>query len=168
MTDKADRLRELVSDVAAAYFSNTHVSPAEVTEVLQRIASTLGAIGEGAEQAQAAAKPANPFPGAPTAAQIRASVTPDGLTSFEDGRIYKTLRRHLARHGLTPAQYRQKWGLPPDYPMVAPKLSAMRSEMARQMRLGRTSAPAPAPAAAATKNIRRTGRGKSREKAVHR
>jgi predicted transcriptional regulator len=165
MTDRADRLRELVSDVAAAYFSNTHVSPAEITDVLQRIASTLGAIGGGeGEQPGLASAPAQPAT-LPTPQQIAASVAPDGLTSFEDGRVYKTLRRHLTSRGLTPAQYRQKWGLPADYPMVAPKLSAMRSEMARQTRLGRgpaERAPAPVPA----KALRSHPRRKTREKAA--
>src|SRR6201996_227603 len=150
MSEKTDRLRELVSDVAAAYFSNTHVAPTEISGVLDQIAARLGAIGgafspvsaegPGTAYEQGISAPAS----RPTAAQIRQSVKPDGIVSFEDGRSYKTLRRHLSRLGLTPGQYRQKWGLPTDYPMVAPNLSAIRSELARNMRLGRTAEPMPA------------------------
>lgn len=140
MNDRADRLRELVSNVAAAYFSNTHVSPTEITGVLDQIAASLGAIGEppSAAKAETAAEP----PPRLTPAQIRGSVKPDGIISFEDGKSYKTLRRHLTSLGMTPAQYLQKWGLPADYPLVAPNLSAVRSELARSMRLGRSAAPA--------------------------
>ena len=63
-------------------------------------------------------------------------MTPDALISFEDNKPYKTLRRHLATHGLSPEQYREKWGLPRDYPMVAPNYSAARSQMAKQLGLG--------------------------------
>jgi predicted transcriptional regulator len=136
MNDRADRLRELVSDVAAAYFSNTHVSPSEIAGVLDQIAASLGAIGE---QASAVGRQEEGMVhGEPrlTPTEIKASVHPDGIVSFEDGRTYKTLRRHLSGLGMTPLQYRQKWGLPADYPMVAPNLSAVRSELARNMRLG--------------------------------
>lgn len=146
MSDNPDRLRELVSNVAAAYFSNSSVSPADIPGVLAQIAASLGAIGGTAEPKPAEA-PAQ-RQSKPTAAEIRHSVRPDGLVSFEDGRVYKTLRRHLNKLGLTPAQYRQKWGLPPDYPLVAPKLSELRSNMARQKQLGRASTrPSPLPRA---------------------
>ncbi len=68
---------------------------------------------------------------------MRKSITPETLISFEDGRPYKTLKRHLAGRGLTPEQYRQKWGLPADYPMVSPNYSAARSQMAKSLGLGR-------------------------------
>ena len=67
---------------------------------------------------------------------MRKSITPDGLISFEDGKSYKTLKRHLSGHDLTPEQYREKWGLPRDYPMVAPNYSAARSQMAKSLGLG--------------------------------
>lgn len=142
MSDNPDRLRELVSNVAAAYFSNSSVSPADIPGVLQQIASSLGAIGAPA-QVKPAGAPA-PARAKPTAAEIRSSIRPDGLVSFEDGRIYKTLRRHLNKLGLTPHQYRQKWGLPLDYPLVAPNLSELRSTLAREKQLGRRrTKPAP-------------------------
>lgn len=153
MSDRSDRLRELVSDVAAAYFSNTHVSPKEIAGVLDQIAASLGAIGEQPEAAPRAEAAAEPEPRL-TPAQIRNSVKPDGIVSFEDGRSYKTLRRHLSSLGMTPTQYRQKWGLPADYPMVAPNLSAIRSELARSMRLGRTAAPVQDPVPEARRKAR--------------
>jgi predicted transcriptional regulator len=67
---------------------------------------------------------------------IRRSITPDFLICLEDGKRFKSIRRHLAGHGLTPAQYRQKWNLPSDYPMVAPNYAAQRSELAKKMGLG--------------------------------
>jgi predicted transcriptional regulator len=67
---------------------------------------------------------------------IKKTVTPDYLISLEDGRRYRTLKRHLAGRGLTPEQYRQKWGLPPDYPMVAANYAAQRSELAKSIGLG--------------------------------
>ena len=71
-----------------------------------------------------------------SAAQIRKSVTHDHIVSFEDGKPYKTLRRHLTLRGLTPEAYREKWGLPRDYPMTAASYSAQRSELARALGLG--------------------------------
>ena len=72
----------------------------------------------------------------PSAAQIRRSVTDEALTSFIDGNSYKTLKRHLAAHGLTPEQYRSQYGLPADYPMVAPGYAAHRSALAKAIGLG--------------------------------
>lgn len=72
-----------------------------------------------------------------TAKQIRDSITDDALISFEDGKPYKMLRRHLGIAGLTPQTYREKWGLPNDYPMTAPGYSAKRSELAKAAGLGR-------------------------------
>jgi predicted transcriptional regulator len=138
MSDNPDRLRELVSNVAAAYFSNSSVSPADIPNVLAQIASSLGAIGE-PPQAKPGDGPTQSR-SKPTVAEIRNSIRPDGLVSFEDGRVYKTLRRHLNRLGVTPQQYREKWGLPPDYPLVAPNLSELRSTLAREKRLGRRPA----------------------------
>ena len=133
--DKSDRLRELVSDVAAAYFSNSHVSPSEIPTVVAQIAQSLSAVV--ADIGAVANAPAHDRP---TTAQVKASIKPDGLHSFEDGKIYKSLRRHLANRGLTPETYREKWGLPMDYPMVAASLSAKRSNMARANGLGRKKA----------------------------
>ena len=71
------------------------------------------------------------------AVPIRKSITPDYLICLDDGRKFKSLKRHLAAHGMTPDQYRQKWNLPKDYPMVAPEYAAKRSAMAKKLGLGR-------------------------------
>lgn len=132
--EKSRELRDLVAEVSAAYFTNSHVSVAEIGAVIAQIAQSLSAVGEGTAEA--------PTPEEAitrrklTAAQVRRSITPDAIISFEDGRPYKTLRRHLSVRGLTPEQYREKWGLPKDYPMVSPSYSATRSQMAKQLGLG--------------------------------
>lgn len=141
MTEDNDRLRELVADVAAAYFSNTHVGPTDIPAVIQQIASSLMAVSAG-ETAPEAGAQEEPAPPKLTPAQIRKSITPDALISFEDGKAYRTLKRHLSTRGLTPEEYREKWGLPRDYPMVAASYSEARSAMAKSLGLGRKAAPA--------------------------
>ena len=158
MAEDAERLRELVAEVAAAYFSNSHVNPGEIQTVVKQIADSLGAVGSSAPAASIEPERQNLTP-----AQIRKSVTPDALISFEDNKPYKTLKRHLATRGLTPAQYREKWGLPSDYPTVSPNYSAARSNLAKSMGLGearkkkRAAAAAPA---AETAPAKRRGRPK--------
>jgi predicted transcriptional regulator len=156
MSDEHNRLQDLVADVAAAYFSNANVHPSDIAGVIAQIAASLGAVGatgadgaSGAGPTVEAAAPAEPEPAAVpdastpaiepvklTRAQINKSITPAALISFEDGKGYKTLKRHLGTRGLTLEQYRQKWGLPHDYPSVSPNYSAARSEMARSIGLG--------------------------------
>jgi len=134
MAEDDNRLRELVAQVAAAYFSQSHVSPSDIPNVVGQIAASLRAVGD-SSPGEAPADTAAPSKVTP--AQARKSITPDTLISFEDGRPYKTLKRHLAGRGLTPEQYRQKWGLAADYPMVSPNYSAARSQMAKSLGLGR-------------------------------
>ncbi len=151
-----NHMRELVAEVAAAYFANSHVPPAEIPTVIQQIAASLGAVGEAVQQApEEVAGPAKL-----SSAQIRKSVTPAALLSFEDNKPYKTLRRHLATRGLTPEQYREKWGLPRDYPMVSPNYSAARSEMAKSLGLGQKGRQARGKAAAAAAPAVKRGRGR--------
>ena len=126
-TSDADDLRTLVARVAAAYFSCRPVPANDVGDVIGKVATALSAV-----DGSAPAAPAGP---ALTAAEIRRSITPAALISFEDGRPYKTLARHLRARGLTPADYRRKWGLPPDYPMTAEAYSATRSGLAKRMNL---------------------------------
>jgi predicted transcriptional regulator len=127
-------IRSLVAQVAAAYFSNAHVNTSDIPAVIEQIATSLS--GVGATAAEQTSPEAGMIGPKLTRAQIRKSITPDALVSFEDGKAYKTLRRHLATRGLTPAEYRDKWGLPGDYPMVAPSYSAARSALAKQLGLG--------------------------------
>ena len=134
MADDHNRLQELVAEVAAAYFSQSHVTPSDIPAVVSQIAASLRAVSDVAPTEAAAEVAA---PSKMSTAQVRKSLTPDALISFEDGKPYKTMKRHLAGRGLTPDAYRQKWGLPSDYPMVSPNYSAARSQMARDLGLGR-------------------------------
>ena len=133
--DKNDSLRDRVAEVSAAYFANSHVGVSEIGAVIAQIAQSLGAVGEATAEA-IALEPEASDNRRPSAAQIKKSISPDVLISFEDGKPYKTLRRHLSVRGLTPEQYREKWGLPANYPMVSPNYSATRSQMAKQLGLG--------------------------------
>ncbi|MBV9510953.1 MAG: MucR family transcriptional regulator [Caulobacteraceae bacterium] len=135
MSDGID-LRKLVGDVAAAYFANNHVTSVEIPGVISQIATSLLAVGAAAVEAPAE----EPVQAEATPAKIRRSISQDALISFEDNRPYKTLRRHLSGKGLTPEQYREKWGLPKDYPMVAPGYSEMRAKLARDIGLGNRGA----------------------------
>lgn len=134
------RLLDLTSEVAAAYLSNHVVPPHELAAVFQAISSALSAVGVEAEPAQAT----EAGPSRVTPAQIRKSIRPDVLVSFEDGKPYRTLKRHLTRFGLTPDSYRAKWGLPTDYPMTAPSYSETRRALAVERGLGRKPAEAAA------------------------
>ncbi|MGU3404776.1 MucR family transcriptional regulator [Methylobacterium brachiatum] len=116
---------EHVADIVSAYVSNNPVLAAEVPGLLVAVHAALAGLDRGA-----------PAPG-PTAASIRKSITREALISFEDGKPYKTLTRHLGVLGLTPEDYREKWGLPRDYPMVAAGFSAERSASAKRHGLGR-------------------------------
>ena len=117
----------LVADIVGAYVSNNNIRAADLPDL---IAATHAALTKlGAPPAPALEKPTPPVP-------IRRTVTPDHIISLEDGKPYKSLKRHLTTRGLTPEQYRQKWGLPHDYPMVAATYAAQRSELAKSSGLG--------------------------------
>jgi predicted transcriptional regulator len=119
--------RNLVADIAAAHFRNRHVTPSEIPTVISQIAISLSAVG-----AVAVERLAEPPPRAKlNLVQIRKSITRDALISFEDNKPYKTLRRHLAARGLSPEEYRIKWGLPGDYPMAAPAYREARASLAK-------------------------------------
>lgn len=125
-------LRELVAKIICAYLSNHNVSPAELDGLIASVHAAL--VGAGGESP--AVEPARQ---ALTAAQIRKSISPDFILCFENGKRYRSLTRHLrAAYGLSPEAYRAKWGLPPDYPMVAPNYAEMRSRLARNIGLGAT------------------------------
>lgn len=115
--------------VVAAYLSRNAVPPPSLPQVLTSVHEALLALAQ--PEAVTALPPAQLAP-----AEIRNSIQQDGLISFIDGRFYKTLKRHLKAHGLTPEQYRAHYGLPNDYPMAAPGYTARRAEIARAIRLG--------------------------------
>jgi predicted transcriptional regulator len=128
--DENNDILTLTADIAAAYVSNNSVAASEVPNVIQTIYRALGTLGKADLQpAPEARKPAVP---------VRKSITPDFLISLEDGKPYKSLKRHLrTQYNMSPEDYRAKWGLPKDYPMVAPNYAASRSALAKSMGLGR-------------------------------
>ncbi|WP_264046180.1 MucR family transcriptional regulator [Methylobacterium flocculans] len=120
-------------DIVAAYVSNNSIRPADLLDLIRTIHAALNGLASGSTQAPAEAQVEKP-----TAAQVRKSVHPDSIVSFLDGKTYKTLKRHLGVHGLDAQDYRQRFGLPADYPMVASAYAARRSELAKATGLGRT------------------------------
>ena len=125
-----DTLLELTADLVSAYVGNNPVPAAELPNLIAEVHAALGRVGNNAEQAPAEKqKPAvNP----------KRSVFEDYIICLEDGKKFKSLKRHLMTHfGLTPEQYREKWGLEPNYPMVAPSYAAARSALAKKTGLGR-------------------------------
>ncbi|MER9729849.1 MucR family transcriptional regulator [Mesorhizobium sp. M0217] len=130
----AGALIELTADIVAAYVSKNPVPVSSLPDLIASINSSLARVGQIAEPEKPTQIPAvNP----------KRSITPDYIICLEDGKRFKSLKRHLnTGFGLTPDAYRQKWGLPNDYPMVAPNYSASRSNLAKSMGLGRKPAPA--------------------------
>ena len=123
-------LIELTADVVSAYVSNNPVPVAEIPSLIAKVYSALQSqAATPIEQAREPQKPAVPF---------RKSMTPDYVICLEDGKKFKSLKRHLMTHyGMSPDEYRTKWNLPADYPMVAPNYAAARSALAKSMGLGR-------------------------------
>ncbi|WP_158915004.1 MucR family transcriptional regulator [Caulobacter sp. S45] len=120
---------ELTADIVSAYVTNNTVTAADLPMLIQQVHNAL---------TQAASGPqAEPAPPLTPAVPIKKSVTPDYLISLEDGRKYKSLKRHLNTRGMSPDEYRAKWGLAKDYPMVAANYSAQRSSLAKTLGLGR-------------------------------
>ncbi|MGY2991196.1 MucR family transcriptional regulator [Mesorhizobium sp. URHB0026] len=129
----------ITADIVAAYVSNNPVPVGELPKLIGDIHAALNGIGTPAVEPVVKQEPA---------VSIKKSVTPDFIICLEDGKKFKSLKRHLQHFNLTPDQYRQKWNLPADYPMVAPNYAATRSALAKSIGLGR-KAPAATPAAAA-------------------
>ena len=129
-TGQNDLLAELTADVVSAYVSNNPVPASDLPGLISEIHTALGkTLGGVVEEVQEKPRPAvNP----------KRSVTDDYIICLEDGQKFKSLKRHLMSHyGMTPEEYREKWGLAADYPMVAPAYAAQRSKLAREMGLGR-------------------------------
>lgn len=127
---KGDKLLQLTADVVAAYVSNNVVPAGEMPGLISEIHSALGRIGT--EEAAVPAEKPKP------AVNPKRSVHDDYIVCLEDGKKFKSLKRHIMTHyGLTPEQYREKWGLDASYPMVAPNYAAARSALAKKMGLGR-------------------------------
>jgi len=128
-SDLNETLITLTSDIVAAHVSNNSVSVADLSTVISNVYTALAALGQSAPVAEAPPEPA---------VSIRSSIKPDHIVCLEDGKKLKMLKRHLMTHyNLTPEQYRARWNLPADYPMVAPNYAEKRRELAKKIGLGR-------------------------------
>ena len=138
-------LIEMAAEIVSAYVRNNSVPMTDLPQLLQSVHASLGTIVHG-PKLDAVREP--PQPKVP----VKKSVTDDFIICLEDGKRFKSLKRHLfSAYGLTPQEYRAKWGLPKDYPMVAPAYANARSSLAKTLGLGRksiapTAVPVPAPA----------------------
>jgi len=135
MDDKAE-LIEMTAEIVAAYVENNTISTTDLPGLIQSVHRALGSVSSGGEPAPAAPKePAVP---------VRRSITADFIVCLEDGRKFKSLKRHLrTKYDMSPEDYRAKWGLAKDYPMVAPNYAKARSDLAKQMGLGQGGRQAP-------------------------
>ena len=120
---------ELTADIVSAYVSKNSVRPSDMPDLLASVHAALAGLSQ-------SSAPEAPAVDKPTPAQIRKSITYEGLISFLDGRSYKTLKRHLRTRGMTPEEYRERFGLPRDYPVTAASYSEQRSKLAMALGLG--------------------------------
>ena len=135
MSEELDRdsatsgaIMEFASDIVSAYVSNNAVQSGELANLIREVHATLSGLDKDAPNGDAR-KPA---------VSIKKSITDEFLICLEDGKKFKSLKRHLrSKYGLSPEEYREKWGLPYDYPMVAPSYARKRSELAKEMGLGK-------------------------------
>jgi predicted transcriptional regulator len=129
-----NELVKLTTEIVTAYLSYHQIEPAEIGVIIGSVAGGLSQVGNTQEPAPAAAQPVVP---------VRRSISKDHLICLLCGKKRKILKRHLATaHGMTPPEYRERFGLKPEYPMTAPGYAAQRSEMARKIGLGRKPVPA--------------------------
>ena len=135
MDDKAEII-EMTAEIVAAYVENNNISTGDLPALIQSVHRALSSVASGVEAVEAAPKePAVP---------VRRSITADFLICLEDGRKFKSLKRHLrTKYDMSPEAYRAKWGLAKDYPMVAPNYAKARSDLAKQMGLGQGGRQAP-------------------------
>lgn len=128
-TDMKETLITLTSDIVAAHVSNNPVSVDDLPSLITNVFGALAGLGQAAAAPEKALEPA---------VSVRSSIKPDHIVCLEDGKKLKMLKRHLMTHyNLTPEQYRQRWNLPADYPMVAPNYAEKRRELAKKIGLGR-------------------------------
>jgi predicted transcriptional regulator len=120
---------EMAAGIVSAYVSNNTVASADIPALINQVHSALLRVSSG--ETQPSTEPLKP------AVPVKRSINPDFIVCLEDGKKFKSLKRHLrTQYGMTPEQYREKWSLPADYPMVAPNYAAARSQLAKQMGLG--------------------------------
>ena len=120
---------ELTAEIVSAYVSNNTVSAAEIPSLINQVHAALSRVS--GKPGESPAEPLKP------AVSVKKSITPEHIVCLEDGKKFKSLKRHLrTQYNMTPEQYREKWNLGADYPMVAPNYAAARSQLAKQMGLG--------------------------------
>ena len=128
MAEEQTSVMDMTAEIVAAYVGNNSVSADQLPNLIQQVHGALKGAGDPASAPAAPATPAVP---------VRKSINPDYLICLEDGRRFKSLKRHLrTKYGISPEEYRAKWGLAKDYPMVAPNYAAARSQLAKSMGLG--------------------------------
>jgi predicted transcriptional regulator len=128
--DGEDDILKLVTEIVSAYLSKNPVAADELPALIKKVHATLGGFAAGAEE--------RALPRAP-AVSVKKSVQPDYIVCLEDGKKLKMLKRYLrSRYKLSPAEYRERWNLPPDYPMVAPNYAQKRSDFAKKIGLGKS------------------------------
>ena len=131
-SEHAENFTELTAHIVSAYVANNSVPAADLPDLIATVHQAVSGLSQ---TKTPAAEPQAP------AVNPRRSVHPDYIISLEDGKRFKSLKRHLMTHyGMSPEEYRSKWNLPADYPMVAPNYAAARSELAKKMGLGRKRA----------------------------
>jgi predicted transcriptional regulator len=131
MADASDQTNVigLTAEIVSAYLSNNTVASGDIPALINQVHSALLKVSSG--ETPASSEPLRP------AVPVKRSINPDYLICLEDGKKFKSLKRHLrSQYDMTPEQYREKWSLPHDYPMVAPNYAAARSHLAKQMGLG--------------------------------
>lgn len=122
----------LTTEIVSAYVGNNAMAASDVPAMIKSVYSTLAGLEKGEDAAQTELTPAVP---------VKKSITPEYIVCLEDGKKLKMLKRYLrSQYGLSPEEYKARWGLPLDYPMVAPNYAAQRSRLAKQIGLGRVSA----------------------------
>ena len=157
ITDAADRSQgnlELIVGIVSAYVSNNSLRMADLPELIAAVHTSISNLSAPAKDV-VVAKPSEP------AVPIKKSVMPDYIICLEDGKKFRSLKRHIGTaYNMTPDQYREKWGLPSDYPMVAPAYSAIRSKLAKDIGLGQQRTVEAAPVAAAAEPAAKAPRAK--------
>jgi predicted transcriptional regulator len=132
MNDKAEII-DMTAEIVSAYVGHNSVAPADLAGLIHQVFDALSQASNGVARTAEKLEPA---------IAVRRSITPDYLICLEDGKKFKSLKRHLRTHyNLGPDEYREKWGLPRDYPMVAPNYAQARSKLAKKMGLGQKGRP---------------------------
>lgn len=130
-TDGGNHLLKMAGQIVSAYVSNNSLSSSELTDVIRAVHDTLSDLENGVERNNQNLTPVVP---------IKKSITADYIICLEDGKKLKMLKRYLrSQYGMTPEEYRARWNLPPDYPMVAPNYATQRSKLAKQIGLGKVA-----------------------------